>query len=189
MAGRSKIAILTPELKDAVDRLIRKSRTIREIVEYLNGMGEPVSMSAVGRYKKSAEEEMQAYKRSQAIAAVWAEKIGEDRTSAVGDAAMQLLNTVAFQASKEMVVASDDENAEQTDLKALKLVTESIRNLAQAGKLRADQERAVRQIVREEQAAQLAELERDAARAAAAGDGKGLDPDMWAKVRRTILGV
>ncbi len=189
MTGRSKIEILAPELKAAVDRLIRRNRTIREICAYLDEMGEVVSRSAVGRYKKSAEEEMATFKRASAIAAVWAEKIGEDKTSPVADAAIQILNTVAFQMSKDMIVAGEDEDAGPLDPKALKLATESVRNLAQAGKLRADQERMIRQIVREEQAAKLAELEREHAAAAAAGRGRVLDPDTLAEVRRIMFGA
>lgn len=195
MGGKSKIAVLAPELKAEVDRLLKSGRTIKDIVAHLGSMGAEVSKSSVGRYKRSVDEELAQLRETEALAAIWADRIGKEPTSPVADAAIQVLSTAAFHAAKDIALQARDPmvddlgNPLPTDIKALKLASETVRNLAQAGKLRADQERSIRQLVREEQEEKLAQLERERAAAAASGKGRGLDPDTLAEVRRTILGI
>ena len=54
--GRSSIARLPPELREAVDTAIADGATIDEIADLIRGEGGACSRSAVGRYTKNVRD-------------------------------------------------------------------------------------------------------------------------------------
>jgi hypothetical protein len=161
-------------VKASVDKLIRDNVTIDEIVAHLEELGADISRSAVGRYKKSAEETMKTYRDAQAVAGVWVRKIGEEPDSDVGRLLAEMIKTLAFKTIAEMGV--EDNPAESREIAYL---AKAIKDLAGADKLSLDREERIR----------------DAALAAAAKKvdsvvkTRGLTAEDAAAIRAQILGV
>ena len=109
MAARSTIARLPKELADACHRLIREGRTIHEITDALNALDAEVSKSAVGRYVKSARENMQRYREAQEVAGQWVTKLNENPSGDVSALLTEMLKTVAFQTIGSMGDAQAEE--------------------------------------------------------------------------------
>jgi predicted transcriptional regulator len=96
MAARSTIAKLPRELADICHRLIREGKTIHEITDKLNELDADVSKSAVGRYVKSAREQMQRYREAQEVAGRWVTELGENSKGDVATLLSQMLTGIAF---------------------------------------------------------------------------------------------
>lgn len=96
MAARSSIARLPKELADVCHRLIREGKTIHEITDKLNELDAEVSKSAVGRYVKSAREQMQRYREAQEVAGRWVSELGENSKGDVATLCQQMLTGIAF---------------------------------------------------------------------------------------------
>lgn len=97
MAGRSSIARLPQALLDVCHRLIRDGKTIEEITGKLNELDADVSQSAVGRYVKSAREQMQRYREAQEVAGRWVAELGENSKGDVASLCKDMLTGIAFQ--------------------------------------------------------------------------------------------
>lgn len=97
MARPSSIARLPRELADLCHRLIREGKTIFEITDKLNELDADVSKSAVGRYVKSAREQMTRYREAQEVAGRWVTELGENSKGDVATLCQQMLTGIAFQ--------------------------------------------------------------------------------------------
>lgn len=176
MTGKSSIQRLPAELKEAADRAVREGRaTIDEIVDLLNGLGAEVSRSAVGRYVKSAREQMQTYRQAQEVASVWAKRMEEQPSGDVAQLNLQLLSTLAFK------VLSDINEREDTTVAPMELMllSKAIDHFSKAE--RTTVERDLR--VRKELAARAAEV------VASAVKQRGLSAEAADQIRREILGL
>jgi hypothetical protein len=177
MPPRSSISRLPSDVKASVDKLIREDVTIDEIVAHLEKLGEDVSRSAVGRYRKNAEATMRNHREAQEVAGVWVEQLGENPKGDVGRLCAEMLKTVAYQTLSNMG------EREETDVavasKNIAYLSKSMKDLASADKLSLDREERIR----------------DAALAAAAKKvdsvvkNRGLTAEDAAAIRAQILGV
>ena len=94
--GRSSIARLPPELREAVDAAIADGATIDEIADLIRGEGGACSRSAVGRYTKNVRDLIRQQQETDRGIEMWVRALGErrrgpggahpDRDPAVADA-------------------------------------------------------------------------------------------------------
>lgn len=124
--SHSKVAKLPDEIRQAVDRKIMAGSTYQEIVDYINKMGEPISLASVGRYgqKFMAKMERLRLAREQAKIVVEGAKDGPALET------VEAANQMAVQVILERLIEMDDlKEAKSTDvLKALALLERSATN-------------------------------------------------------------
>lgn len=191
MGRKSKVELLHPQLRQAVDELVRGGATIERIVEHLHTLAPGVdpaadlpSESAVGRYKQKAEASMRRFREAQSVAKVWVDKFGAEPQGDVGLMVTQLLGAVAFR-----TVADLDGAPEPIDPQSLMFLAKAMKDMAGAETSAVQRER-VRIAARRELAAEVARkaaTEADAARAEA--KSKGLSDEQADWIRARILGV
>ena len=77
--GRSSIARLPPELREAVDAAIADGATIDEIADLIRGEGGACSRSAVGRYTKNVRDLIRRSQQQETDRAIemWVRALGE----------------------------------------------------------------------------------------------------------------
>lgn len=137
MGRKSSIHRLDPRIREAVDAAIRENRaTVDEIAVLIHAMGGDASRSAVGRYKHSAELQMQRYREAQQVAAVWLKRFDDDPDSDVARLLPEMLRSVAFQ---QLADADEDTKASE-----LSLLARAVRDAASAAKMSTDQVLRVR---------------------------------------------
>ncbi len=126
MARPSSIARLPKELADVCHRLIREGKTIHEITDKLNELEADVSKSAVGRYVKSAREQMQRYREAQEVAGRWVAELGENSKGDVATLCQQMLTGIAFttldQVAQQQLEVGDGDGKPAKPLKAMDLM-------------------------------------------------------------------
>lgn len=92
MARRSSIDRLPEQIRAEVDAAMKRGRTIEEIVEVLQALGEDISRSAVGRYAKNYRALAKREREITAISNAFATEFPEDDKRAT--MLVQLLHTV-----------------------------------------------------------------------------------------------
>ena len=75
--GRSSIARLPPELREAVDAAIADGATIDEITALIRGEGGACSRSAVGRYTKNVRDLIRQQQEADRANEAWVRALGE----------------------------------------------------------------------------------------------------------------
>jgi len=171
MKSKSTITRLDPRIKTAVDEAIREGRaTVDEVLELIKQLGGEVSRSAVGRYKKNAERQMQQYREAQEMAKVWIGKLQADPEGDIGRLLAEMLRTVAYQSIGDLEAATPED---------LMLLAKALKDMAGADKLTA--ERILK--VRQESAKEAAE------KATTFAKSRGLSKDTVEQLRREILGI
>lgn len=175
---RSTITELPDALRDALDGLIRGGRhTIDELVDHLallNDGEAPVSRSAVGRYKKSMEDQMQRYREAQQVARVWVDKLENEPEGDVARLLPEMMRLLAFQ-----TIGTLNEEEDGAAPKDVMMLAAAIKDLAGADKITTERIMKIRQ-----EAAKKAATE--AVKAAKAG---GLSDEAAEAIRQKILGV
>ncbi|HXG29259.1 MAG TPA: DUF3486 family protein [Nevskiales bacterium] len=178
MANRiSSIKRLPREVKAAIDGLLKEGRfSLDEILgEIRRQYGDAVapSRSALGRYKKNFDEVSKHMQEAREIASIWTQKIGEQPESDIGKVAIEMLRTLAFQASQD---AYSGERVSPRELNALALAMQRIED---AGRLSLARELAL----------EKAALEKAAKAAATVAKKKGVSAETVELIRREILGI
>jgi len=181
VARPSSIARLPHELVDLCHRLIRDGKTIPQITDKLNELDADVSQSAVGRYVKSAREQMARYQSAQAIAGQWVTQIGENPTGDVGSLLAEMLKTIAFTTLAGM---GDEESADGKKTKPPKpmdimLLAKAIRDLEATSKANIERREKIEQLALRRQAKAAEQVARE----------KGLSDDQWEAIRARFLGI
>ncbi len=169
MAGKSSVKQLDPRIKAEVDTAIRDGRaTIDQIVALIHDMGGEASRSAVGRYKRNAEEQLKRYREAQEVAKVWIGKLQTDPEGDVGRLLAEMLRTTAFQTLGDIDEASPQD---------IMFLGKALKDLASADKLTAERILVVRR-----------EAAKDAAAVAVKeAKGAGLSDEAAETIRRKIL--
>jgi hypothetical protein len=171
---KSSITQLDPRVREAVDRLVRDGRaSIDEIVDAIEGLGGAASRSAVGRYVKSARDQMERYRQAQEVAKVWVGKLEEEPESDVGRLLTEMLRTVAFQTIGQLG------DQDEVNPGAVMFLARAIKDMASADKLAAERELKVRQEVTRQAAEHAAKIARKG----------GMSRETVAEIRREILGM
>ena len=171
---------LPPEILAEVDALIRANRTIDEIVAKLRELGSAdISRSAVGRYKQTAEKQMENHRRAQEMARVWADRFGSEPQGDVGRLLTQVLSTVAFQTLGQIQEDSDG----VVDPQDLYFLGKALKELEGARKTNVDREAKIREMVIQE----IREKAEKKLNAIEAGGAK--DPQQLLKEIRALYGI
>ena len=178
--GRSSIARLPPELREAVDAAIADGATIDEIADLIRGEGGACSRSAVGRYTKNVRDLIRQQQETDRGIEMWVRALGDRAQGRAGLILVETLRTMTLSTLAEL--SKREEPATPEELSRLSLVLKRIEG---TDKLRIERERA---------AAKAAE--KAAAKAApgagqAAGQApvrKGLSPEAVAAIREVVEG-
>lgn len=181
MGRQSTVRKLDPRIRGAVDAAIRDGRaSIDDIVALINRMGEELgtgdtaSRSAVGRYRQTAERELEMFRAAQEVSRTWTKEIGESPESDASRLASQVLSAVALNTARAMV--ADDETVPPNEVMFL---AKALDHLAKA---EANKTATILR-VRREVATEAAE------KAASVGRARGLTSDAVDAIRREILGI
>ena len=146
--ARSKIKALPPAIKVELDRLLKEDRaTIDQVVAHLKALGAEVSRSAVGRYHKRFEEIGQRMRESREVAQVWADRLGNEPQGDIGKLVMELLRTLAFDATLAMSEPGEDGAQVQLDPKAINSLALAMQRLEAASKWNLQREKAMREAI------------------------------------------
>lgn len=158
--SRSSISKLPPTIRAELDRLLREDRyTIDEVTAYLRDMGAHVSRSAIGRYHRRFEEIGKRMRESREVARVWADRLGREPDGDIGKIVMELLRTLAFDATMTLTEPGEDGQA-QIDPRAINTLALAMQRLEAAGKWNIQREQAMRAAVLAEAADRVEETAR-----------------------------
>ena len=135
--GRSSVAKLPPELREAVDKAIAEGVTIDEITARIREGGESCSRSAVGRYAKDARELIQKRHEADRVVKAWMQEFG-DRPQ--GELALVLIDNLRAMAIDTMRhLAKREEPASSEDIARLSL---ALKRIESTNELRLQREQA-----------------------------------------------
>ena len=174
--GRSSIARLPPELREAVDAAIADGATIDEIAALIRGEGGACSRSAVGRYTKTMRDLIRRQQEADRGIEAWVQALGERTEGRAGLILIETLRTMTLSTMAELSMR--EEPATPEELGRLALVLKRIEG---TDKLR---------LAREQAAAKAAA---EAAAKAAPGAGqapprKGLSPETVDLIDEAVVG-
>ena len=134
--GRSSIARLPPELREAVDTAIADGATIDEIADLIRGEGGACSRSAVGRYTKNVRDLILRQQETDRANEMWVRALGE---RAEGRAELILIETLRTMTLGTMAeFAKSGEPVPTQELARLSLILKRIEG---TDKLRLQRER------------------------------------------------
>jgi len=177
MARPSSIRRLPKELHELCMRLIRDGATIWEITDKLNELDADVSKSAVGRYVKSAREQMARYREAQEVAGQWVAQLGENPTGDVGSLLAEMLKTVAFQTLGSMGDAQSGESeAKPPKAMDIMLLAKAIRDLEATSKASIERREKIERVA----------IERAAKKAGEVGERRGLSQDVIDEIQKEL---
>ena len=164
MSGKSSLLSLDPRVLDACHEALRAGKTVDQITEALQGMGADVSRSSIGRYLKTAREQLAQFRLENQIAEIVSTKYGEHGGADIAIAARELGKVAAFKLMSRLNADLDEEIKPDEALglmdanrKALQRMTRSVANLSMTERVnievRAQIEQQARQRALEEVAA------------------------------------
>ena len=169
--GRSSVARLPPELREAVDAAIADGATIDEITALIRGEGGACSRSAVGRYAKDMRDLIRQQQETDRGIEMWVRALGERPEGRAGLILIETLRTMTLSTMADLSKRETPPTPEE--LARLSLV---LRRIEGTDKLRLQREQA-------------------AAKAAKAAPGagqapvrKGLSPEAVAAIREVVEG-
>ena len=135
--GRSSIARLPPELREAVDAAIADGATIDEITALIRGEGGACSRSAVGRYTKNVRDLIRQQQETDRGIEMWVRALGDRAQGRAGLILIETLRTMTLSTLAEL--SKREEPATPEELSRLSLVLKRIEG---TDKLRIERERA-----------------------------------------------
>ena len=107
MSGRSKIELLPPEIRAAVDAVVENDATIEAIVAVVRARGAACSRSSVARYVKRMRAQIHRQREIDQAAKTWATAIVESAREGTRPVALE-----AVSAAAAMTVATLDRDGE-----------------------------------------------------------------------------
>ncbi len=183
MSRKSSISKLPLPVRKAIDDALKAGRfTLDEIVASIKGefgVALAPSRSALGRYSERFEEVGKRMRQSREVAQVWADRLGNEPSGDIGKLVMELLRTLAFDATLAMSEPGEDGGAVVVDPKALNSLALAIHRLETAGRHNIEREEKMRK----------AAFEAAAEAAVKAVKKKGISATTSESIRREILGI
>ena len=173
--GRSSIARLPPELREAVDAAIADGATIDEIADLIRGEGGACSRSAVGRYTKNVRDLILRQQETDRANEMWVRALGERAEGRAGLILIETLRTMTLSTMAELSQRETPPTPEELGRLALVL-----KRIEGTDKLR---------LAREQAAAKAARAAPGAGQAPGqAPPRKGLSPEAVAAIREVVEG-
>ena len=170
--GRSSVARLPPELREAVDAAIADGATIDEITALIRGEGGACSRSAVGRYTKNVRDLIRQQQETDRGIEMWVRALGDRAQGRAGLILVETLRTMTLSTLAEL--SKREEPTTPEELSRLSLVLKRIEG---TDKLRIERERAAAK-----------EAAKAAPGAGQAPVRKGLSPEAVAAIREVVEG-
>lgn len=150
MARKSSIDTLDPDIRSRIDALLKQGGlTLDQILGQIRNAypaAEIPSRSALGRYSQRFEEIGQRMRESREVAKVWADRLGNEPQGDIGRLVMELLRTMAFDATLAMQ-EPDEEGKISLDPDAINTLSLAMARLEAAGKANLQRESAMRAAV------------------------------------------
>ena len=174
--GRSSIARLPPELREAVDAAIADGATIDEIADLIRGEGNACSRSAVGRYTKTMRDLILRQQEADRANEMWVRALGERAEGRAGLILIETLRTMTLSTMAELSQRETPPTPEELGRLALVL-----KRIEGTDKLR----------LQREQAAAKASTKAAPGAGQAPGQApprKGLSPEAVAAIREVVEG-
>ena len=166
--GRSSVAKLPTELREAVDAAIADGDTIDEITARIRAEGESCSRSAVGRYAKDARELIQKRQEADRVVKAWMQEFGDRPQGELALLFIEGLRAMAIDTMRHL--AKREELASSEDIARLSL---ALKRIESTNELRLQREQAAEK----------------AAEAAKPKPRKGLSPETVALIRSKVEGI
>ena len=173
--GRSSIARLPPELREAVDAAIADGATIDEIADLIRGEGGACSRSAVGRYTKNVRDLIRQQQETDRGIEAWVRALGERTEGRAGLILIETLRSLTLAALADL--SGREEPVSTAELARLALV---LRRIEGTDKLRLQREQAAAKAARAAPGAGQAPGQ--------APPRKGLSPEAVAAIREVVEG-
>ena len=111
--GRSSIARLPPELREAVDAAIADGATIDEIADLIRGEGGACSRSAVGRYTKNVRDLIRQQQETDRANEMWVRALGERPEGRAGLILIETLRTMTLSTLAELSMREEPATPEE----------------------------------------------------------------------------
>lgn len=179
MPRRSSIKGLPTPVKAAIDAAIKADRLslddILGLIHAQYGEHAAPSRSALGRYRKSVEEQMAAVRETREVADVWATRLGEAPESDIGKVVLEILRTLAYRSGADLLEGGEVAVGDIAKL------SRAMQYIEDAGRMSVAREQAVRE-------AALAEAEANIDKLAGGKGNKRPDAETLALVRAAIRG-
>ena len=169
--GRSSVARLPPELREAVDAAIADGATIDEITARIRAEGGACSRSAVGRYVKNLRDLIRQQQEADRANEAWVRALGARTEGQAGLILIETLRSLTLSALADL--SGREEPVSTAELARLALV---LRRIEGTDKLRLEREQAA------------AKAARAAPGAGQAPVRKGLSPEAVAAIREAVEG-
>ena len=141
--GRSSVARLPPELREAVNAAIADGATIDEIAALIRGEGGACSRSAVGRYTKNVRDLIRQQQETDRGIEAWVRALGERTEGRAGLILIETLRTLTLAALADL--SGREEPVSTAELARLALVLKRIEG---TDKLRLAREQAAAKAAR-----------------------------------------
>lgn len=192
MARASSIKQLAPDVLEQLHTLLRDPRISQldataQINAILQERGdEPVSKSAVNRYKLSMDQVGKAIRESREMAEIWIGKLGAAPQSQVANLTSEIIRNSLIDLSlaiQRMTMGLDDPEAAANAVRMVKDLAFSHEKLEKAVSETTNREAKIKDQARQEALAQAAQNAEDTARAL------GMDETQAAFWRSKVLGV
>lgn len=171
------------EIRELVGRLRAKGATIDAIKAKLAELDVHVPRSTLGREIKGLDDIIADIRQSREVAEAIGSRLDDAPASTIARGNVEILQSFVM---KVVRAARNDDGAINFDPKDLKILSETLRNLASASKVDLDREIRLRQEV-------VRQLEAEKAKAAeaAASQGRqmGMDDEAVGFIRAKILGI
>lgn len=181
MGRKSSITRLPLPVRKSIDDALKTGRyTLDELrAAIVAEFGAAPSRSALGRYSERFEEVGKRMRQSHEVATVWADRLGKEPQGDIGKLVMDLLRTLAFDATLAMSEGDQEGNARPVDPGELNKLALAIHRLETAGRHNLEREKAYRN----------AALEEAAKAGAAVAKRGGMSAELQDAIRREILGI
>lgn len=176
MARKSSIERLKPQIKSAIQSLLKENRlSLDEIIGQIRDeFGASPSRSALGRYKKNFDELGKQLRETREIADIWAQKFGNAPESDVGKVVLEMLRTLSFRVGADLM--EPDGNL---DAKSVSQLAKAMQYIEDAGRLSLAREKSLREAALQAAADKVQEV----------GKKRGLSGAAVEAIRREILGI
>jgi len=193
MAQKSSIKkrLTADELEQLHAWLIDPKLTQLEVTEKINELiedrgGDPVTKSAVNRYKLNIDQVGKAIRESREMAEIWIGKLGAAPQSKVANMTSEIIRNSMIDVSlalQKITMGADDPEIIAGAIKMLKDLAYSHEKLEKAVSETTDRDVKIKEIARKEALAEAASNAETAARA------QGMDEDQVAFWRNKVLGI
>ena len=184
MGRLSKIDKLPPEIREEIGRLRQAGRSIDEILAHLGELGGPaaaIKRSPLGRHVKTLDEAGETLRQSRAIAEALTVKLGDQPESRVQRLNIEMMHGIVFRTLLAQASSPEGEDGEEVTFSAkdMKLLSETLRNVATADKMHVDQALKIEALA----------LQKAASRVDGLAKKEGWSAETARRARAEILGV